>query len=201
MRKIIYLTLLVSLEFFVLACSNHDTSAPIIPSETPMSSFVASKTMSIYKYAASYNGAALGYEFKVKANAYVTGLGCASPAIGTYNLTLFQVDSVNKSGKLLTSIPITIGASDTANFKFSYATLATKISITKGVYYRVAVNGDFTAYNYMTFPQGSSLTLPLPLATDAKFVFTKGVSGYANQYPDNMFNNYLFTSDVMLQFP
>lgn len=192
---------LVGFACVISACSNHDTSTPVVPSEMPMSAFASSKVMPIYKYVGSYNGAALGFEFKAKANGYVMGLGCAAPAMGTYSLTLFQVDSVNKSGKLLTRVPIIIGASDTANFKFSYVTLATKVSISKGTYYRVAINGDFTAYDYMTFAQGSSLGLPTALAADPKFVFTKGVSGYADQYPDNEFTTYLFPADVVVQFP
>lgn len=198
MKKIFCPAILLAL---ISSCSSHDTAPPVYPSETPASSFAASKTMPIYKYVGSYNGAALGYEFKVKANAQVTGLGCASPVTGTYTLTLFQVDTVNKSGKLLTSIPITIAASDTANFKFSYITLSAKVSISKGIYYRVALNGDFTAYDYLAFPQGSSSSLPLALATDTKFIFTKGVTGYANQYPDNEFKTYLFPADVVVQFP
>ncbi|HTH56184.1 MAG TPA: hypothetical protein VL728_09060 [Cyclobacteriaceae bacterium] len=187
--------------FFISGCSSNDTSAPTIPSTMPMSSFVGSKTMPIYKYAGSNNGAALGFEFKVKANAFVTGLGCASPTVGTYNLTLFQVDSVNKSGKLLTTTPITIGVADTASFKFTYVALANKISISKGVYYRIAINGDFTAYDYLTFPTGNQMSLPLPLPTNSKFIFTNGVAGYANQYPDTEFSTYMFPADVVIQFP
>src|SRR6184192_3372378 len=93
----------------LFSCTNHD-SVPVIASEMPTAALVASKEISIYKYNNSYSGAALGYEFKVKANGYVTGLGCASPAIGNYVLTLYQVDTVNNSGTLIAHLPIAIAA-------------------------------------------------------------------------------------------
>lgn len=197
MKKNLALFLSVAI---ISGCGNHDT-APVFTGEMPASSLVTSKKISIYKYVGSYNGAALGYEFKVKADAHVTGLGCASPAVGSYVLTLFKVDTVNKNGTQIAKMPITISASDTMNFKFKYVYLSNKLSISKNNYYRVALNGDFTAYNYLTFPSGSSYSLPLPLPTNPKFVFTKGVTGYANLYPDTEFANYMFPADVVVQFP
>lgn len=181
-------------------CSSNDTS-PTTKGETPASLLIDSKKILIYKYSNSYNGAAMGYEFKVKADGHITGLGGAVPSIGNYMITLFKVDTVNKTGTQIAKLPISISASDTVNFKFKYDYLPSKVALTKGNYYRVALNGDFTAYNYLTFPSGGQSSLPLALASDPKFVFTKGVTGYANQYPDTDFLNYMFPADVVVQFP
>ena len=197
MKKNLLFALLVA---SITACHN-DSTVPTAPNEMPASALVASKLISIYKYNIAYNGAAIGYEFKVKANGYVAGLGCASRAIGNYKLTLFKVDTVNKIGSLIASSSIGITASDTANFKFKYVNLPSKVAITKGNYYRVALNGDFSAYDYLAFPNGSNYSLPLPLPSDAKVVFTKGVAGYTNTYPDSEFTTYLFLADVIIQFP
>lgn len=182
------------------ACSNKDTT-PVFTGETPASSLVASKQISINKYTNSYSGAALGYEFKVNADGHITGLGCAVPSVGNYSVILFKVDTVNKSGTQIAKLSISMSASDTANFKFKYDYLSSKIAISKGNYYRVAINGDFTAYDYLSFPTGSASSLPLPLPTNSKFVFTKGVAGYANQYPDSEYSTYMFPADVVAQFP
>jgi len=184
----------------MLGCSTHDT-APVVTGEMPTSSLVASKQISIYKYNGAYNGAALGYEFKVRADGHITGLGCTIPSIGNYIITLFKVDTINKSGTQLAKLSISIAASDTTNFKFKYDYLPTKIAISKGNYYRVALNGDFIAYDYLFFPTGSTFSLPLPSPTNTKFVFTKGVAGYANQYPDTEYSTYMFPADIVVQFP
>lgn len=183
-----------------LGCTQHDT-VPTMSGEEPASSLVSSKEISIYKYNSSYNGAALGYEFKVKADGHITGLGCASASIGNYTLTLYKVDTVNKSGTQIAKLSISISASDTANFKFKYEYFPSKVAISKGNYFRVAINGDFAVYNYLTFPSGSQYSLPLLLPSDTKFVFTKGVAGYANQYPDTEYTTYMFPADVVVQFP
>ena len=75
------------------------------------------------------------------------------------------------------------------------------MAVSKDNYYRVVLNGDFLAYDYLTFPTGNSNSLPLPLPTNNKFVFTKGVTGYANQYPETEYTTYMFPADVLLQFP
>jgi hypothetical protein len=188
------------LSAIIFGCSNHDTN-PAVVGETPASALVASKQVSVYKYNGSYNGAALGYEFKVKADGHITGLGCAVPSIGNYVVTLFKVDTINKSGTQIAKLPILVSASDTTNYRFKYDFLPSKVAISKGNYYRVAVNGDFTAYDYLSFPTGSPFSLPLPLPTNTKFIFTKGVAGYANQYPDTEYTTYLFPADVVVQFP
>jgi len=182
-------------------CTNHDTSPPILKSETPTSDLVSSKEISIFKYNNSYNGAALGCEFKVTANAYITGLGCASPAIGNYTLTLFKVDTVNGIGSLVASLPIAISSADTVGFKFKYVYLSTRVKITKDNYYRVALNGDFSAYDYLAFPGGSSYALPLVSPKDSKVIFTKGVAGYAGLFPDTEYTTYMFPADIVIQFP
>ena len=182
------------------SCHN-DSTVPTAPNEMLASSLVASQQISIYKYNSSYSNAALGFEFKAKANGIVSGLGCASPAIGSYTLTLFKVDTVNKTGSLIATQPISITAKDTVNFKFKYAYLTSKVSVSKNNYYRVTVNGDFSAYDYLAFPAGSKYALPLALPTDSKVLFTKGVAGYANLYPGTEYATYMFPADVVLQFP
>ena len=195
-KNLLFIALIAALS----NCTNHDT-VPNLISEKPTSSLVESKEILIYKYNNSYSGAALGLEFKVKANGYLTGFGCASPAIGHYTLSLFKVDTVNKIGTLIANLPISIAANDTVNFKFKYVYLSTKVALLKGNYYRVAMNGDFTAYDYLAFPSGSKLSLPLSLPTDPKVIFTKGVAGYANSYPDTEYSTYMFPADVVVQFP
>ena len=116
---------------FMLGCSSSHDPAPVVTTEMPCSSLVNSKIISIYKYVGSYNGAALGYEFKIKADGHVTGLGCAVPSIGSYTLTLFKVDTVNKTGTQIAKMPINILAADTANFKFNYVSLSTKVVVSK----------------------------------------------------------------------
>src|SRR5260221_5168815 len=110
MKKVLSFSLLIAI---ISSCHN-DSTVPVAPNEMPASALVASKQISVYKYNNAYNGAALGYEFKVKANGYVAGLGCAAPAIGNYKTTLFKVDSVNKIGSLIASSSIDITAIDTA---------------------------------------------------------------------------------------
>lgn len=193
-----------SLVFFLIAiiwgCSSKDTT-PVFTGEMPASALIASKQISIFKYNNSYNGAALGYELKVTADGHVTGLGCASPAIGKYTLTIFKVDTVNKTGSQIALLPIEFTAADTASFKFKYVYLTEKKAISKGNYYRVSINGDFTSYNYMTFPAGSKYSLPLACPTNQKIIFTKGIAGSAMTYPASEFTTYMFPADVVLQFP
>lgn len=191
---------LIILTVVIWSCSSKDTT-PVFTGETPASALVTSKQISIYKYPGAYNAASLGYEFKIITDGHATGLGCASPALGKYTLTLFKVDTVNKTGTQIAMLPIEFTAADTANFKFKYVYLTEKKSITKGNYYRVAINGDFTSYNYMTFPVGSKYSLPLPCPTNQKIIFTKGVAGSALSYPATEFATYMFPADVVLQFP
>jgi hypothetical protein len=79
--------------------------------------------------------------------------------------------------------------------------LTSKVAISKGNYYRVAVNGDFSAYDYMIFPTGSKYALPLTSTVDPKIIITKGVTGYASVYPDSEFTAYMFPADAVVQFP
>jgi len=108
---------------------------------------------------------------------------------------------VNKSGSLIATLPISIAAIDTASFKFKYVYLTSKVSVSKNNYYRVAVNGDFNAYDYLAFPAGSKYSLPLSSPNDSRVIFTKGVAGYANTYPGTEYTTYMFPADVVIQFP
>lgn len=176
-------------------CSKENATQIIITGEKPCSSLVASKSVTTGKYATSYNGS-LGYEFKTNADGHVTGFGLASPVIGIFDLTLYRVDSVSKTGTVVVNQTITFDASDTAAFKFKYGYLPSKVAISKDVYYRVVANGGFSNYYYITIPFGA---LPLTSPTEPKFKFTKGV--YGLNYPDGEFTGFIFPADVVVQFP
>jgi hypothetical protein len=197
MKKVLSFCLFV---LIIVRCSKD--SAPVdMAGEQPASALVASGIISTAKYNAASTVSAMGYEFKTKADGHVTGMGCSSASIGNFALALYKVDSVNKTGSLIASLPIAISASDTANFKFKYGFLSSKVAISKGVYYRVVLAGNFTAYNYMYFRIGSTYKIPVALPTDTKFVFTKGVTGVSSLYPDSEYSGFLFPADVVVQFP
>src|SRR5882762_5500003 len=117
-NKFIVLVWICCLLIFLADSCSKESAAPIIVNgETPCSSLVASKSVTIGKYTTSYNGS-LGYEFKTTADGHVTGLGLASPVTGTFGLVLYKVDSVSKTGTVIANQAITVAASDTAAFKF-----------------------------------------------------------------------------------
>src|SRR5258705_705872 len=120
--------------FLANSCSKESAASIIINGETPCSSLVASKSVTIGKYATSYNGS-LGFEFKTTADGHVTGLGLASPVTGTFGLVLYKVDSVSKTGTVVASQSLTLAVGDTSAFKFKYGSLSSKVAILKRVYY------------------------------------------------------------------
>jgi len=183
------------LMFLADSCSKESAAPTVITGETPCSSLVASKSVTIGKYSTSYSGS-LGYEFKTTADGHVTGFGLASPVTGTFGLVLYKVDSVSKTGTVVASQSLTLAVGDTAAFKFKYVSLSSKVAILKGVYYRVVANGAFSNYDYITIPFG---TLPLTSPSEPKFKFTKGVYGLT--YPDGEFTGFIFPADVVIQFP
>ena len=194
--NLIFLTLSNCLLILLTNSCSKESASPIITTgETPCSALLASKSVTIGKYATSYNGS-VGYEFKTTADAHVTGFGLASPVIGTFGLVLYKVDSVSKTGTVIANQTITLAAGDTAAFKFKYVSLSSKATISKGVYYCVVANGAFSKYDYITIPFGA---LPLTSPTESRFKFTKGVYGLT--YPDGEFTGFIFPADVVIQFP
>src|SRR5258706_1713165 len=104
MKKILAFSLTI---FIIHGCSKEKVAPIIMTGETPCSSLVASKSVTIGKYTTSYNGS-LGYEFKTIADGHVTGFGLASPVTGTFGLVLYKIDSVSKTGIVVANQSLTL---------------------------------------------------------------------------------------------
>jgi hypothetical protein len=162
--------------FAIISCSKDETVAPTIV-ESPLSTFLSSKTT---------------------ADGSVTALGCSSTEAGTFALQLYKVDSVDNTGTLVASASIDLTASDIANRKFNYKTLAQKVAISKGVYYRVTYSVENKTFERLQASNNPSMTFPITSA-NKKVLIKRGVYGGVSSFP-NQYWDVLYLADAKLEF-
>ncbi|NOS94431.1 MAG: DUF4082 domain-containing protein [Cyclobacteriaceae bacterium] len=182
--------------FAIISCSKDETVTPTIV-ESPLSTFLSSKTGLTFDTFKS-DSYSLGYEFKTTADGSVTALGCSSTEAGTFALQLYQVDSVNNTGTLVASASIDLTASDIANRKFNYKTLAQKVAISKGVYYRVTYSVENKTFERLQASNNPSMTFPITSA-NKKVLIKRGVYGGVSSFP-NQYWDVLYMADAKLEF-
>ena len=182
--------------FAIFSCSKDETVTPTIV-ESPFSTFLSSKTDLTFDTFSS-NSYSLGYEFKTTADGSVTALGCSSTEAGTFALQLYKVDSVNNTWTLVASASIDLTAGDISNRKFNYKTLAQKVDISKGVYYRVTYSVVNKTFERLQASLNPSMTFPITSA-NKKVLIKRGVYGEPSSYPSNSWD-VLYMADAKLEF-
>ncbi len=118
---------LLGLTLFFGACKKDEE---VIPTENPLASFLADSTTSVDIIEESEDAYELGYEFTSSKAATLTQLGARMPLAGTYQVTLWDVETK----KSIVQANVT-----QAKDGVSASTTISKIAITAGKAYRISV--------------------------------------------------------------